>query len=124
MFRLNIFYFICMKRDWLYVVCLIAFLVEHILFLPTMQLESLIIQPAFITYPIYLYYYYYIPILLPYIPILLLYTYTTTLYTYTTTTITSLTHLRLIIFCFFLLKVNSWVEDEVVLLKCVDLDVF
>ena len=25
MFRLNIFYFICMKRDWLYVVYLIAF---------------------------------------------------------------------------------------------------
>ena len=58
MFRLNIFYFICMKRDWLYVVCLIAFLLEHILFLQTMQLESLIIQPAFITYPIYLYYFY------------------------------------------------------------------
>ena len=58
MFRLNIFYFICMKRDWLYVVCLIAFLVEHIFFLQTMQLESLIIQPAFITYPIYLYYFY------------------------------------------------------------------
>ena len=38
-----LFYFICMKRDWLYVVCLIAFLVEHILFLQTMQLESLII---------------------------------------------------------------------------------
>ena len=94
MFRLNIFYFICMKRDWLYVVCLIAFLVEYILFLQTMQLESLIIQPAFITYPIYLY------------------------------TFTSLTNLRLIIFCLFLLKVNSWVEDEVVLLKCVDLDVF
>ena len=52
MFRLNIFYFIRMKRDWLYVVCLIAFLVEHILFLQTMQLESLIIQPAFIIYPI------------------------------------------------------------------------
>ena len=33
-------------------------------------------------------------------------------------------NLRLIIFCFFLLKVNSWVEDEVVLLKYVDLDVF
>ena len=58
MFRLNIFYFICMKRDWWYVVCLIAFLVEHILFLQTMQLESLIIQPAFIIYPIYLYYFY------------------------------------------------------------------
>ena len=58
MFRLNIFYFICMKRDWLYVVCLIAFLVEHILFLQTMQLESLIIQPAFIRYHIQLYYFY------------------------------------------------------------------
>ena len=33
-------------------------------------------------------------------------------------------NLRLIIFCFFLLKVNSWVEDEVVLLKYVDLDAF
>ena len=31
MFRLNIFYFICMKRDWLYAVCLIAFLVEHVI---------------------------------------------------------------------------------------------
>ena len=58
MFCLNIFYFICMKRDWLYVVCLITFLVEHILFLQTMQLESLIIQPAFIIYSIYLYYFY------------------------------------------------------------------
>ena len=58
MFRLNIFYFICMKRDWLHVVCLIAFLVEHILFLQSMQLESLIIQPAFIIFPIYLYYVY------------------------------------------------------------------
>ena len=47
-----------MKRDWLYVVCLIAFPVEYILFLKTIQLESLIIQPAFITYPIYLYYFY------------------------------------------------------------------
>ena len=52
MFRLNIFYFICMKSDCLYVVCLTAFLGEHILFLQTMQLESLIIQPAFIIYPI------------------------------------------------------------------------
>ena len=52
MFRLNIFYFICMKRDWLYVVRLIAFLGEHILFLQTMQLESLLIQPVFIIYPI------------------------------------------------------------------------
>ena len=51
MFRLNIFYFICMKRDWLYILCLIAFLVEHILFLQTMQLESLIIQPAFSNIP-------------------------------------------------------------------------
>ena len=58
MFRLNIFYFICMKRDWLYVVCLIAFLVEHILFLQTMQLESLIIQPAFIIHPVLLCYFY------------------------------------------------------------------
>ena len=33
-------------------------------------------------------------------------------------------NLRLIIFCFFLLKVNSWVKDEMVLLKYVDLDVF
>ena len=52
MFRLDIFYFICIKRDWLYVVYWIAFLVEHILFLQTMQLESLIIQPAFTIYPI------------------------------------------------------------------------
>ena len=94
MFRLNIFYFICMKRDWLYVVCLVAFLGEHILFLPTMQLESLIIQPAFIIYPIWLYYFYKF-------------------------NESKINHF----FCFFLLKVNSWVEDEVVLLKYVDLDV-
>ena len=94
MFRLNIFYFICMKRDWLYVVCLIAFLVEHI-FIPSDNAVRII-------------------------------DHSTSLYniSYTYTTFTSLMNLRLIIFCFFLPKVNSWVEDEVVLLKCVDLDVF
>ena len=55
--------------------------------------------------------------------------YSTSLYNrpipiYSSTTFTNLTNLRLIIFCFFLLKVNSWVEDEVVSLKYVDLDVF
>ena len=73
------------------VVCLIAFLVEHILFLQTMQLESLIIQPAFITYPIYLYYFYKF-------------------------NESNINH--------FLLLFAFWVEDEVVLLKCVALDVF
>ena len=58
-----------------------------------MQLESLIIQPAFIIYPIYLYYFY------------------------------KFNESKINHFCFFLLMVNSWVEDEVVL-KCVDLDIF
>ena len=92
MFRLNIFYFTCMQKDWLYVVCLIVFLAEHILFLQTMQLESLIIQPAFIIYPIYLYYFY------------------------------KFNESKINHFLLLLLKVNSWVEDEVVLLKCVNLD--
>ena len=64
----------------------------HILFLQTMQLESLIIQPAFIIYPIYLYYFY------------------------------KFNESKINHFSLLLLKVNSWVEDEVVLLKCVNLD--
>ena len=50
--------------------------------------------------------------------------YSASLYNIPYIAILLLMNLRLIIFCFFSLKVNSWVEDEVMLLKYVDLYVF